>query len=556
MSTKQWLRTGVTLVTALTLAACGNGTESSGNGETATEGDTSTDADTEMEFEVAKEGFPIVEEPITLTMLAPGTGMAEWEDMPTLNEYNEETNVHFEYTTPPLSDFSTRFNLTIASGEYPDVLYAPGTDVLTPAMEVDLGSQGILLPLNDLIEEYAPNLNALLEEDPTIRQNITTTDGNIYSLPNIGRGDTSPWIRGPVWMNGPWMDTLGIEEPETVEEFYDMLVAFRDEDPNGNGEADEIPYTDVQMDSTRPWIITSFGIKTWGIEEQDGVVRYTPATEEYRGYLEYMHRLFDEGLLDEEVFSQADEAKKAKGENDRLGVFPDWFSFFTFGGTEEDALEFPMMPPMTSEYSDGKLFPINPGMQRGTFAITNNASPAEAAAAMRWVDTFYTPEGAFYLNKGPAGYLWDWVDEEEGTYETIYEGPDAEEYRGSITPDYGITPPGLSGVDPEGFTDVDVDGRTPFQQFLYEETQEKIVEHGEVPYPLVYLTPEEQETVSGIEVDMQTYVRNSEAQFITGQTELTDENWDNYVQTIENMGLEDYVQVYQDAYDRWVEAGE
>lgn len=546
----RWLRSGLTLSAALLLVACGNnggGSESSGS-------DTASGGDSNVE-NVNAEGFPIVDEPITMTMLAPGTGMAEWEDMPTLKVYSEMTNINWEYTTPPLSDFSTRFNLTFASGDLPDVVYGAGTNVLTPAMEVDYGSQGLLRPLNDLIDKYAPNLSALMDERPEIRQSITTTDGNIYSLPNIGVGDTSSWVRGPVWINGTWMETLGIEdEPTTTEEFFEMLVAFRDKDPNGNGQKDEIPYTDVEMESTRPWILPTFGIKTWGIEEWDGEVRYSPVTDEYRAYLEFMNRLYEEGLLDEEVFSQADEAKKAKGENDRLGVFPDWFSLFTTGQPEEESIINPMLHPLKSEVHDEFMFPLNPGIQRGVFAITSAATDEEAAAAMRWVDYFYTPEGSYFLNKGPAGYLWDWVDEEGGERKYIVEGDNAEEYRGTITPDYGITPPALSGAKVEN--DLDGGKRTPFQQFIYEETQEKIIPYGVVPYPLVYLTPEEQQTVSAIEVDLQTFVRNSEAQFITGQLELSDEEWNKYVQTIEGMGLENYVQVYQDAYDRWAESGE
>lgn len=504
--------------------------------------------------EVNPDGFPIVDEELIMTLLAPGTGMAEWADMPTLQYYSELTNIKFNYTTPPLSDFSTRFNLTFASGDLPDVIFAPGNDVLTPAMEVDYGSQGLLLPLNDLIAEHAPNLSAILEERPDIVQSITTTDGNIYTLPHIGMGDSSTWIRGPIWVNGQWMEALDIEEvPTTVDELYDMLVRFRDEDPNGNGQQDEIPLTDVKMDSTRPWLLSAFGIKEWGIEEHDGVVRYAPITDNYRGYLEFMHKLYAEGLLDPEVFSQADEQKKAKGQNNQLGMFPDWFSFFTTGQSEEEAVINPMFGPLTSEYSEEPLFPMNPGVSRAAFAITkDNPNPA---AAIRWVDYFYTEEGHDLLNRGPAGFLWDWADEEGGEriYNQDLEATDREEYRGQITPDYGITPPGISGVD---LPPIGEDGETAFQIFLREETESKINAHGEVAYPLVYLTPEEQSTVSGITVDLQTHVRNSEAQFITGQLELNDENWNNYVATIEKMGVEEFVQVYQSAYDRWAEAGE
>ena len=362
---------GVILSSTLLLTACGGG------GAVDTD-----DAINKGAEDVSKEGFPIVEEPIEMSLMAPGTGIAEWEDMPTLQEYEKMTNIQLDYTTPPISDFSTNFNLAFASGDLPDIIFGPGSDDFTAAMESEYGQQGLLLPLNDLIDEYAPNFKALMEENPNIEKSITTTDGNIYALPRINGGASATWIRGPVWINGEWMENLGIDEvPSTTDELYDMLVRFRDEDPNGNGIADEIPLTDVSMDSTRPWLLSAFGIKEWGIEEVDGVVRYAPVTDNYRGYLEFMNKLYEEELLDSEVFSQADEQKKAKGEDNRLGMFPDWFSFFTTGQTEEEAMKNPIMGPMTSEYSKEPLFPMSDGLTRGAFAITkDNPNPA---AAMR-----------------------------------------------------------------------------------------------------------------------------------------------------------------------------
>jgi putative aldouronate transport system substrate-binding protein len=546
---KKILTTGILMSVLVLLAACGGG-----NAEDDTV-DTNTQEDAQ---EVATEGFPIVEEPITMELMAPGTGMAEWEDMPTMQTYEEMTNIEFDYNTPPLNDFATNFNLAFASGDVPDVIFGVGEDDFTAAMQVDYGNQGLILPLNDLIDEYAPNLSQIMEERPEVRQAVTTPDGNIYALPNVlpVEGEYSAsWIRGPVWINGEWMDALGIEEvPQTLDEFYNMLVRFRDEDPNGNGEADEIPMTDVQMDSTRPWLLSAFGIKEWGIEEHDGQVRYAPMTENYRGYLEFMNTLYQENLLDEEVFSQQDEQKKSKGEDNRLGVFPDWFSYFTTGQSEEEAMVNPMMGPMTSEYSEEPLFPMSTGINRGVFAIgQNNPNPA---ATMRWVDYFYSPEGNTFLNQGPAGHLWEWEDAEGSGEPRVYASDlapeDREELRGQITPDYGITTPGYKvTVNPIGGEET-----TPFTEFLEGETENKILEHGEVPYPQVYLTSDEQETVSGIETDLQTYVRNSEAQFITGQTELNDDTWNDYVSTIENMNVDEYVSVYQAAYDRYEEAAE
>lgn len=528
-------------LSTLILSACGNGS--------GTKKDTNND-DAAANVKVTTEGFPIVEEPIELTMLAPGVGMAEWGEMPALEDYAEKTNIQLNYETPPQSDFSTRLNLAFASGDLPDIIYAGGPNSLNAALEADYGEQGLLIPLEDMLEDYAPNFYSLMEENPEIRQSITTTDGHIYALPNVVKNATASWIMGPLWYNGEWLDALDAEIPETVDEFYELMVRFRDEDPNGNGEQDEIPISDVSMNGLRGWMMPAFGIKGWGIEEHNGEVRYTFATENFRGYLEFFHKLFEEDLLDAETFSQSDEQKQAKGQNNQVGVFQDWFSYFTTGRTEEEAINDPMYAPLTSDYQKEPLMPMDPGIKRGAFVITSENPNPEAS--LRWVDYFYSQEGYEYLLNGPEGHLWEWVEGKEDGQKVYNEEVDPdkrEEYRGTITPAYGITIPGLSIETPP------IGGeKSEFQEFLITETKEKIEKYGEVIFPLTYLTKEEQDEVNDIVVDLETFVVENEAAFITGSKELNDENWTDYLQTLQKMGVERFEEIHQDAYDRWVEA--
>ncbi|MFJ7977283.1 extracellular solute-binding protein [Peribacillus sp. JNUCC 23] len=515
---------------------------------TACSSDKEKDTSKAAAVEVNKDGFPIVDEKLELTLMAPGTGMQEWKDMPALKEYAKMTNMDFKYITPPLSDFQTKLNLAFASGDIADIIYAAGTSNLTPAMEVDYGEQGVLIPLEDLINEHAPNLKKLLEERPDVRKSITTVDGHIYSLPMVDSetsGSSASWFKGPLWYNGRWLEALGVKElPKTTDEFYELLKRFKTEDPNGNGKADEIPLLDVKMNSSRAWFLAAFGMKEWGIEENDGTVRYTPVENEYKEYLTFMNKLYKEKLLDPETFSQSDEQKKAKGQSNRLGIFPDWFSFFTTGETEEVALNNPMFYPLTSSVSDEVVVPIRSGMTRGTFSITKNNPNPEAS--IRWIDYFYSQEGFEFINKGPEGLLWEWVDKEAGTKkqaELPKEFESMEDYRGTLTPDYAIATPSLRGPI-QGFGE-----KSDFEKFINSETSEKIAPFGEVPFPYVYLTAKEQKQVNAIEVDLRSYVEQMEAKFITGVEPLS--NWGNYVETIEKMKIDEYIEIYQGAYDRW-----
>lgn len=182
---KQTWRLLVTLMLFITImAACGSDEETQKR---------DANAQKAAEAEVNKEGFPIVDEEIQLTMMAPGNGIEEWENMELLKDYTEKTNIQFKYVTPPASDFQTKLNLAFTSGDIGDIIYGAGTDNLTPGMEVDYGEQGVLIPLEELIEEYAPNLKKLLEERPDIKKSITTVDGHIYSLPMVSDETTAQW---------------------------------------------------------------------------------------------------------------------------------------------------------------------------------------------------------------------------------------------------------------------------------------------------------------------------------------------------------------------------
>ncbi|WP_273477976.1 hypothetical protein [Ignavigranum ruoffiae] len=328
-----------------------------------------------------------------------------------------------------------------------------------------------------------------------------------------------------------------------------MMVRFRDEDPNGNGEKDEIPISDVNFGGIRHWFMPAFGLKGWGIQVKDDKVSYTFAEEGFRDYLEFMNKLYQDKLIDQEIFSQSVEQKQAKGQANRLGLFQDWFSYFTTGRSEEEALEDPMYAPLTSSYQETPLMPIGPGIKRGSFAITKH-NP-NIAASLRWIDYFYTEEGFDYLYYGPEGAYWQWGanKEQRQLTEEAASQENVEEYRGTITPAYGITVPALSiPLDPIG-EEMD----QTFNDFIQKETEEKILKHGEIIFPLTYLTVEEQNEVTDIIVELETYMLESEAQFIKGSKPINDETWQEYLKIMENIGYKRLEEIYQAAYNRWKE---
>ncbi|SFA77519.1 putative aldouronate transport system substrate-binding protein [Cohnella sp. OV330] len=494
---------------------------------------------------VNKEGFPIVSEPLTLTLMAPDTGDQDWTKMKVLDIMAEQSNIKLDFRNAPKDSFDTKKNLVFASGDYPDMFYAAG---LTTAEQINYGEQGILIPLETLIDEYAPNFKKVLEDNPEVRKSITAPDGHIYALPVIEM--SQHWYRNPIWYNGDFLKALNIKKlPTTTDELYTYLKRVKTEDPNGNGKADEIPLTasnarDVNLRDIRNWLLGSFGVYEDTIYVDDNkTVHYTPLEEGFKQYLTFMNKLWNEELLDHESFSQTDEQKKAKVQNNQVGMFANWNAYMSLGG--EPSTDDPMYAPVKSDMVDKPAIAANAGITPGAFAISStNPSPE---ASMRWVDYLYSYEGALLFNKGPEGILWKYTDEATRTKEYLPipdGGTDREKYRSTLTPNYGIPAPTINTDDIEKGLKGD------FEIWVAKETQTKLLDQGaRPPFPTLFLTSEEQTQVNSLTSDLNTYVNQMEAKFITGAEPLS--NWDKYVDTLKKMGAEKMAKIYQGAYDRW-----
>ncbi|KAF9117632.1 hypothetical protein BGX30_005284 [Mortierella sp. GBA39] len=460
--------------------------------------------------------------------------------MPVLQEMEKLTGIHLEYQLSPIDSFETKKNLVFASGDLPDIFYAAD---LKPAEQVTYGSQGVLIPLEKYIDEgYAPNIKKIFDEHPDIRKSFTTPDGHIYALPNIDL--SAVWYRSPMWYNGKFLKALNVTElPKTTDELYTLLKRFKDEDPNGNGKKDEIPLTSVKLDDLRMYFLGFWGIYDEVIyADKDGKVHYTPQEEGYKGYLTFMNKLWKEDLLDHETFSQTPDQKKAKGQNNQIGVFNDYYPYFTLGG--EPSSDNPLMTPVASEIPGTPVYGKHPGISaNGTFAITSKDPNPEAT--MRWIDYQYGYDGATLFSQGPENTLWKYKNKEthEKEWLPVPGGGDREEYRGTLTPNYGILSPGMNSAElTKGL-------KSDFDRFIDKENAEKLTPIGKTPFPNVYLTNEEQTEATALLSDLDTYVQQMEAKFVTGQEPLS--NWDKYVAQIKKMGGDRIAELYQGAYDRW-----
>jgi putative aldouronate transport system substrate-binding protein len=185
--------------------------------------------------------------------------IVDWETNEFVKWIEETTNVDLKFETVPLEGRAEKLSLVLASGTYPDVFMSVG---MSSAMISKFGVQEqLFMPLNDLIDKYAPNTLKVFEQYPGSKGLLTQLDGNIYSLPSVNECYHCT-VANKFFMNMDWLKAVGMEKPTTLDELYDVLVAFRDKDPNGNGQADEIPLAGAYLDGwntrTERFIMNAF----------------------------------------------------------------------------------------------------------------------------------------------------------------------------------------------------------------------------------------------------------------------------------------------------------
>ncbi len=534
---------------SLILSACSEpaeGTDDPAPSETTSEA--GEDATSEEDSNFNETGYPIVNEMITLTGFGnQNVTHKDWSELYAFTEYEKMSNIHIDWTLAPNEGYTERKNVLLAGGEYPDIFYRAN---LTVADQLNNGSNGLFVTLNDLIDDYAPNLQARYEDYPELEKEITMPDGNIYTLPT--KSNTPEGRSQKNWINARWLDNLGLEMPNTAEELKDVFTAFKEQDANGNGDPnDEFPYSDrVQGNALFYGLYATFGMGNLGTNGfttftdvgDDGNIRSFAVSEDFKALLYYLEDLYANGLIDPETFTQDIPAFTAKGEQDRIGAFFNNGSPEIIGAVNDEF--FDAMLPLENDEGERVFNHTGPLAASGAFAISSsNPYPRES---MRWIDYYYGEEGSLLMWLGEEGVSY--VDNGDGTYdltELISANPE------------GLNVPQSMGQFALGFAG----GGCPV--YVFEEYEEArllpiVFESHEVIAPYIQLdtaitylyTIEEQNRLNALTADIITYINEMKVAFVTGRSSI-DDGWDEYVETLEGMGLQEYVDIHQASYDRW-----
>ena len=519
-------------------------------------------------------GLPIVDEPFSFTMWVQ-TNVPHPEEQPFTAMIAETTNVYPEYVPIPADGMAERKAVMWASGDYPDVL---GIQTVTRLDLDTYGPQGIIIPVNDLIDKYMTNLRRFTTERGMYNDVIATMtypDGSIYGFPELRTNFHS--VRGAPIINMTWLDTLGLDVPETPEQFLDAMRAFKNGDPNGNGKADEIPFVvmrlweDVYISLGQ--MMGPFGY-TYGYQIEDGKVIDPRLLPEYKDGIKFLRQLWTEGLMDPELFTQDTPTYRAKAQAQPpvYGFAVTWRQGYTFG--EEVAQKnYVPIPPLMDENEVRRWWGLK---QRTTVSeslvITSAAEDPIPQVVARWVDYLQSPGINEQANAGPEGIGVEFRD--DGTYVKL-------DQVGRLPEGYNtmqewffehhlfqkmphLDPDANLYIDPATYTpgDPTEPGSREFggPGFARGGNQEKMV-HDDIlgPYMVqefpvsIKPTPAETEEVATIVPDLEKYLTETMARWIIGRIDV-DADWADYLRRAERLGALRVLEIMQAQYDRFLAA--
>jgi len=553
------------------LAGCGNTTQE----ETSSAVEKTTDSSSS---ESKVEDTEKVEAPRKLTILSTQQPtITDYEDNSLTKRIEEELNMDIEFQLIPQEEAGSKLALMLSSGEkLPDVIFDQA--LLDASVAAEYGSLGKFLALDEYYQdpEAMPNLWSLDEEARELMTNSAkSADGHIYAMTSYF---DHAWNMTPhrMWINRTWLDNLGLDMPTTTDELKEVLIAFRDNDPNQNGEKDEIPFVGkIGGYGSHSIGVIMNAFEFWNCQMQnnglalseDKTTVIAPFEREgWREGLTYMHELYEEGLYSSDSFTVDDTQWKALLNNEDAAIvgltvsggissWPDAVNNVRFQDME-------LMEPLAGP--EGVCY--SPAMSPAPYPIYAITSDCENVdLAVEFGDLFYSFTYSVSARYGEEGVDWssdpEDLEGQTGPYVEagMCEGPAVVLINDIWTQNtnhlWKIQHMYYPAERVGGTVNLNYDPNDPnnLQQVLFGEHYQlyhldKIPDH---LLPVLVYTDEEMDELSDTMATVSTYVSTSMVDFITGMRDIeSDSDWENYLKELEKMGLPRWLEVAQEAYDR------
>ncbi|HVC83100.1 MAG TPA: hypothetical protein VNL35_21640 [Chloroflexota bacterium] len=496
--------------------------------------------------------------PVTIDMFtSPGSDIVNM-DTNWFTKYAEKTfNMNIKWILAP-NDPGTKQSLLLASGDYPAVFWSGG---FTPAQELKYGQQGVLVPLNKYIQEYAPNLVQAMKTTPGMAQVMTAPDGNMYGIPQINYCWHCAWA-AKYWINTRWLKELNLKMPSTPDELFNVLMAFKNHPPAGVKNV-------IPLDAGGPnggaWHanLATFLMNAFIYDDetdfftiQNGKVVFAPTQAGWKAGLTYIHKLYTNGLFSSEALTQNSTQYYGQVQQGRVGVFAEGGSndAINYGQAGSDWQYWKTIPPLKGANGQSQAAFFGNGESNVVFAITNKATPDQIKAIMQLVNFVYTVRGTTMLDFGPQGKYWTPAKPGElglTGHQALINVDWNTFYSGSARQNWGWDQQGpydQSKAWRDGGVAIPATSPGGSATMLQQETVKNYAGHQpRYVFPAsVWIQPSQVQQYSMLQTNINTFVNQWTDQFIVGTKDLNTD-WNAYVQGVNSLGLSQYLQMSQSA---------
>ena len=505
-----------------------------------------------LEGNLYTSGFPIADKTVTLRIMVEKSSLhSDFNTMAFTKKYEQDTNIKIQWDVYSTADRVNKKTLALNSGSMPDVMCM--LDAFSSADIVDNASKGLILPIDDKLAKWAPNIKKAIDTNADAKKAVTAPDGHIYSVPLVQSVPGHDDFPNKILINKSWLNNLGLQMPTTYAEMINVLQQFKDGDPNGNGIKDEIPMAIPGFDpmfAGAPQGVAWSWNKDRMYVDATGKVSYFMASDAYRDSLKFFKTLYAQNLIDKNVFEGVNsvESKAATG---RVGVYTALAGVTSL--PEKELANYELMPVLKAT-PDSKPTVLDAQTKKiSPFAFVITAAAAKdqkVEAALRWVDYFFTTDGYIMEQYGPVtgGYYKKTAD---GKIDKLGNKTDADRYK--VAPGY-VLPSWYTLACRDIWVKKPESQMTAAEKFFQnidegqsEQYYRPLVQTYYIPY--LFFDKVGAATLVSKADGVHSAAYNDGLSFVKGDSNI-DTGWNDYLDNLKRLGVDDMVAVYQNAYNK------
>ena len=479
--------------------------------------------------------LPLTDKPVTLkywrTMPTQGAQvMTSLNDSLTYQELEKRTGVKIEFIHATEAQSAEQFNLMIAANDLPDIIQGAGQYKGGGEKAV---SDGAYIKLNDLMEKYAPNYTKLRKSNPDIARQTSGDSGLIWSFIPILKGENPAWS-GPM-IKEDWLKDVGLSDPATMDEWYNVLKAFKDK----KGATAPLFFSKTGLEGNAVFL-SAYGVAP-GYYKVNDKIKFGPIEPQFKEYLTTMKKWYQDGLIDKDFPTRTFDAMKSMFTSDKTGAVNE--SIDTISalcdplGIKIKAVPYPVLKNGDKVQFRAKDWWVN--MADAT-AVTSACKNPELA--VKWLDYAFGEEGSMLFNFGVEGQSYVMENGKPKFTDLVMKNKDVPvnaaiwkfKVHGAPQLRWGAYSNPATLANPKNMEVKEMWTKTGFDHMI----------------PPITLTAEEGGKFSSIMNNVNTYRDEMIIKFILGAADLS--KFDEYVNEIKKMGIDDAIKLQQAAYDRYL----